>query len=89
MLTDWSSLPLASRSPEGLKATDLTHWEKVGQVFGGIPSWARAKVPKAQAIWAPDVSFFDGAYHLYYAVSEFATNRSVIATPSRWLHSTP
>jgi arabinan endo-1,5-alpha-L-arabinosidase len=29
-------------------------------------------------IWAPDVSYFNGQYHLYYAVSTFGRQRSVI-----------
>jgi arabinan endo-1,5-alpha-L-arabinosidase len=35
-------------------------------------------VPGAQGIWAPDISFFEGRYHLYYSVSTFGKNRSVI-----------
>jgi arabinan endo-1,5-alpha-L-arabinosidase len=29
-------------------------------------------------LWAPDVSFFNCAYHVYYAASTFGSNRSVI-----------
>jgi arabinan endo-1,5-alpha-L-arabinosidase len=57
---------------------DLTHWELSGQVFQGIPGWAQAKVPGATEFWAPDISYFDGEYHLYYAVSTFGSDRSVI-----------
>ena len=28
--------------------------------------------------WAPDITYFDGQYHLYYAASSFGTNNSVI-----------
>ena len=28
--------------------------------------------------WAPDINYFDGEYHLYYAASSFGTNNSVI-----------
>jgi arabinan endo-1,5-alpha-L-arabinosidase len=59
-------------------SNDLIHWELIGQVFAGIPGWAQAKVPGATALWAPDISFFNGEYHLYYAVSTFGSGRSVI-----------
>jgi arabinan endo-1,5-alpha-L-arabinosidase len=59
-------------------SNDLTHWSKIGQAFVALPDWARAKVPGVTGIWAPDVSFFNGAYHLYYAVSTFGSQRSVI-----------
>lgn len=61
-----------------LRSTDLTHWQAIGQVFPATPAWAQARVPRAQSIWAPDISYFGGEYHLYYAVSQYGTNRSVI-----------
>jgi arabinan endo-1,5-alpha-L-arabinosidase len=60
------------------RSTDLIHWNEVGQVFAAMPAWARAWVPGATAIWAPDISYFGGQYHLYYAVSTFGSQRSVI-----------
>ena len=66
-------------------STDLVHWQVAGQVFEEIPAWARSMIPGATEIWAPDISFFDGEYHLYYAVSTFGGKRSVIGlatTPS-------
>lgn len=68
-------------SGEGItlrRSTDLVHWDPAGQVFDGVPAWALAVAPAAQSIWAPDISYFNGRYHLYYAVSEYGTNRSVI-----------
>ncbi len=35
-------------------------------------------MPGATSIWAPDVAFFGGQYHLYYAVSTYGSQRSVI-----------
>ena len=40
--------------------------------------WARDAVPRTKGIWAPDISFFNGLYHLYYSVSSFGSNHSVI-----------
>jgi arabinan endo-1,5-alpha-L-arabinosidase len=57
---------------------DLVHWQPAGQVFAGVPAWAARKVPGAQSIWAPDISYFNAEYHLYYAVSDYGTNQSVI-----------
>lgn len=59
-------------------STDLTHWQVAGHVFDSIPRWALEKVPGASSIWAPDVSYFAGLYHVYYAVSTFGSQRSVI-----------
>ena len=43
-----------------------------------MPDWAKQAIPQAETIWAPDISFFNGQYWLYYAVSTFGSNRSVI-----------
>jgi arabinan endo-1,5-alpha-L-arabinosidase len=47
-------------------------------VFGKVPAWALEMIPGASNIWAPDISFYNGKYHLYYSVSTFGSNRSVI-----------
>jgi arabinan endo-1,5-alpha-L-arabinosidase len=62
-----------------LHSTDLVHWERAGRVFNELPAWAAVAVPKARgSLWAPDISFFAGAYHLYYSVSSFGSQRSAI-----------
>lgn len=61
------------------RSTDLLRWESVGSVFAAPPEWVSRElgfVPRD--LWAPDISFFDGLYHLYYAGSSFGTNGSVI-----------
>ncbi len=60
------------------QSDDLYHWQRSGRVFDALAGWAREHVPKARDHWAPDISFFEGEYHLYYAVSEFGTQRSAI-----------
>ena len=42
------------------------------------PQWAVKDVPGLRGLWAPDVSYFNGKYHLYYSVSTFGSNRSSI-----------
>lgn len=58
---------------------DLIHWKRCGQVFSAIPDWIRARSPRTKELWAPDISYFDGLYHLYYAYSVFGKNTSGIA----------
>ncbi|NOX56075.1 MAG: arabinan endo-1,5-alpha-L-arabinosidase, partial [Planctomycetes bacterium] len=60
------------------RSKDLMRWEYVGEVFEEIPAWAKKAVPGVRALWAPDISFFNGQYHLYYSVSTFGKNRSCI-----------
>lgn len=59
-------------------STDLRHWRYRGTVFGGIPSWVTSIVGPIPNLWAPDISYWRGAYHLYFAGSSFGTNISVI-----------
>ena len=61
------------------RSTDLLHWSDLGPVFGTAPAWIGAELGTVPGdFWAPDISFFDGVYHLYYAASSFGTNNSVI-----------
>lgn len=60
------------------RSADLIHWERLGTVFEQVPAWSKKHVPEATGLWAPDISFFSGTYHLYYSVSTFGKNRSVI-----------
>lgn len=57
---------------------DLRRWRLCGDVFGHLPGWAVAEVPGLRGLWAPDVSYFNGRYHLYYSASTFGSNRSAI-----------
>jgi len=57
---------------------DLRKWEKGGYVFDAVPDWAREAVPGTLGIWAPDVSYVNGRYLLYYACSTFGKNSSAI-----------
>lgn len=58
---------------------DLKSWKKLPPVFSSAPAWAVAAVPGFRGhIWAPDISFHNGKYYLYYAVSAFGKNTSCI-----------
>jgi arabinan endo-1,5-alpha-L-arabinosidase len=57
---------------------DLCHWTRCGAVFEQLPKWATSEVPGTRGIWAPDISYFNGKYHLYYTISTFGKNNSAI-----------
>lgn len=72
-------------------STDRTNWSAAGQVLPGGATWATA-YGGWNDLWAPDVSFHDGMYWLYYAVSSFGSNHSAIglatsttAAPGSWI----
>ena len=60
-------------------STDLSHWKLCGQVFDAIPSWIQKRSPGTKDLWAPDVSYENHEYRLYYAYSLFGKNTSGIA----------
>ncbi|MDQ3703703.1 MAG: family 43 glycosylhydrolase [Chloroflexota bacterium] len=47
------------------RSSDLVHWTYIGDAFTSLPSYAEANT----YIWAPDVRYFDGQYHMFYAVT--------------------
>lgn len=57
---------------------DKVVWEFCGRVFKGNPAWTRDINPNLVDIWAPDISFFNNRWHLYYAVSTFGSQNSAI-----------
>jgi arabinan endo-1,5-alpha-L-arabinosidase len=59
-------------------SANLQAWNDCGHVFDNIPSWVIQKLPEVIGLWAPDISYFNHFYHLYYVGSIFGTNRSVI-----------
>lgn len=60
-------------------STDMLHWKKESPVFDKPPQWAVDVIPGFKGhIWAPDISYHNGTYYLYYAVSAFGKNTSCI-----------
>jgi arabinan endo-1,5-alpha-L-arabinosidase len=60
-------------------STDRINWKNAGRVFATAPSWHVQQVPGAEAsLWAPDISFRDGKYWLYYSISTFGSRVSAI-----------
>ena len=60
-------------------SNDLTEWKLCGHVFDEIPAWIKELSPRTRELWAPDISYFQGRFHLYYAYSAFGVNTSGIA----------
>ena len=46
-------------------STDLVHWTYRGDALAQRPSW----VADDAGLWAPEITYFDGRYHLYFAAS--------------------
>ena len=58
---------------------DMKNWKKEEPVFAQAPQWAAGAIPTFKGhIWAPDISYFNGQYYLYYSVSAFGKNTSCI-----------
>ena len=58
---------------------DLIHWSNGSSVFRFSPVWTTKAVPEFRdAIWAPDVIRVNGKFFLYYAVSTWGKQLSVI-----------
>jgi len=65
-IADWSS-------------KDMIHWKREKPVFDEAPKWAVEAIPGFRGhIWAPDISYYNGLYYLYYSVSAFGKNTSAI-----------
>ena len=67
---------------------DMKNWEPRDPVFAAAPEWATRRYPRFRnSEWAPDISFHNGTYYLYYAVSSFGSNNSTIGVATnRTLH---
>lgn len=57
---------------------DLLEWRLCSAVFFGLPDWIKEEVPAVGDLWAPDISFYNGKYQVYYSASTFGENTSAI-----------
>jgi arabinan endo-1,5-alpha-L-arabinosidase len=61
------------------RSKDLVHWERIGNAFReDVPEWAQKAIPGSTGLWAPDIAYNHRRYYLYYSVSTFGKNRSLI-----------
>ncbi|HOP58858.1 MAG TPA: family 43 glycosylhydrolase [Bacteroidales bacterium] len=62
-------------------STDMKNWTRGPRVFDRVPAWITSDmVPglRGSGYWAPDISYVNGTYYLYYSYSAFGKNTSVI-----------
>ncbi len=57
---------------------DLVHWDLKGAVLPAMPNWVQTELSQARGIWAPAIVYCGSRYLLYYAVSAFGRNTSII-----------
>jgi arabinan endo-1,5-alpha-L-arabinosidase len=64
---------------------DLVAWASAGPALATVPAWHAAAVPDNRPgdLWAPDISFRNGAFWLYYSVSAFGSQVSAIGLATR------
>lgn len=65
----------------GIKTSkDMITWKNAGAVFGDNVKldWWSSDIPQGAQIWAPDISYRDGKYWMYYAVSAWMNFNSSI-----------
>lgn len=59
-------------------STDRTRWNDAGAAFpNGVP-WAHGYTNNSNHVWAPDITYVNGRYYMYYSASTFGSNRSAI-----------
>ncbi|MES1209289.1 MAG: family 43 glycosylhydrolase, partial [Pseudomonadota bacterium] len=76
-----STIYLAATGLSAKTSTNLTSWAAAPSPLA-LPAWAKTATG-ATNLWAPDISYFGGAYHLYYAASTFGSNKSCIGQATR------
>lgn len=69
----WTGKP----GPSWRVSRDLMSWSDNGSPFESVPEWAAKLLPRATSVWAPDISYVDGQFRLYYSVSTGGSMNSV------------
>lgn len=59
-------------------STDRIAFRNAGTVFPNGAPWTTTYTGGSRNLWAPDLSYRNGQYHLYYSASTFGSNRSAI-----------
>jgi len=57
----------------------MMQWTSAGSIFTAVPAWVNPAIGTTPgSLWAPDISYFNGKFHVYYAASTFGSNVSAI-----------
>ena len=59
-------------------STDRTAWRNAGAAFPSGASWTTGYTGGGNVLWAPDLSYHNGQYYMYYAASSFGSSHSGI-----------
>ncbi|MEV4296490.1 family 43 glycosylhydrolase [Microbispora rosea] len=59
-------------------SSDRTAWRNAGAVFPGGAPWTTSYTGGSRSLWAPDISYHNGRYYLYYSASSFGSSNSAI-----------
>jgi arabinan endo-1,5-alpha-L-arabinosidase len=59
-------------------STNRKAFRAAGVVFPNGAPWTRAYTGGSPNLWAPDISYHNGQYYLYYSASTFGSNHSAI-----------
>jgi arabinan endo-1,5-alpha-L-arabinosidase len=59
-------------------STDRTDFRAAGAAFPNGAPWTTTYTGGSSHLWAPDISYHNGQYYLYYSASTFGSNRSAI-----------
>lgn len=63
----------------GLKtSTDRTVWHDAGAAFPNGAPWTTPFTGGQKNLWAPDLSFHNNQYYMYYSASSFGTTKSAV-----------
>ena len=59
---------------------DMVNWVNAGSVLNRTDSfpWWNDDIPGKVGLWAPDIHYADGKYHLYYSVSAWMNFKSSV-----------
>jgi arabinan endo-1,5-alpha-L-arabinosidase len=59
-------------------SADRTAFTAAGSAFPSGASWTTAYTGGSRSLWAPDISYHNGLYYMYYSASTFGSNHSAI-----------
>lgn len=59
------------------RSRDLVHWEQIGHVFTQNEALDLSQFYDGCGIWAPDISYHDGEFYIFYCLVQLKKDRSV------------